>query len=120
MSYFGWAEVKDSSPYLKTSYREDMRLEYMQRRNVIVKRLNDMGLPCFMPGGAFYVFPRVSGTGLSSKEFATRLLEEQRVAVVPGSAFGACGEGYVRCSYATGMEDIEEAMVRTRRFLDSL
>ncbi|MBN2449709.1 MAG: aminotransferase class I/II-fold pyridoxal phosphate-dependent enzyme [Lentisphaeria bacterium] len=100
--------------------REEMRLEYHQRRNVIVKRLNDMGLDCFMPRGAFYVFPCIRGTGLSSLQFANRLLREQKVAVVPGTAFGACGEGFVRCAYATGMADIEVAMERIRDFIGAL
>ncbi len=100
--------------------RLEMHREYEQRRNVIVKRLNELGLPCLMPKGAFYVFPRISATGLSSNDFARRLLAQQKVAVVPGTAFGACGEGYVRCAYATGLEDIEEAMRRIGRFLDSL
>jgi aminotransferase len=98
----------------------EMRREYEQRRNVIVKRLNDMGLPCIMPSGAFYVFPRIRETGLSSAEFATRLLEEKRVAVVPGPAFGAGGEGYVRCSYATSMAEICTAMDRIKEFLEEL
>jgi aminotransferase len=100
--------------------RLEMHREYEQRRNVIVKRLNGLGLPCLMPKGAFYVFPRIRDTGLTSDAFARRLLAEQKVAVVPGTAFGACGEGYVRCAYATGMDDIEEAMRRIGRFLDSL
>lgn len=100
--------------------RLEMHREYEQRRNVIVKRLNELGLPCLMPKGAFYVFPRISGTGLTSDAFARRLLQEQRVAVVPGTAFGACGEGYVRCAYATGLEDIEEAMRRIGTFLATL
>ena len=100
--------------------KEAMRVEYEQRRNVIVKRLNAMGLHCFMPRGAFYVFPCIAGTGLSSMDFATRLLKEKHVAVVPGSAFGACGEGFVRCSYATSMEEIEEAMLRIKDFTGSL
>lgn len=99
---------------------EDMRSEYEQRRNVIVKRLNEMGLPCVMPKGAFYVFPRVRDAGLSSDEFARRLLAEKRVAVVPGTAFGACGEGYVRCSYAASLQDIETAMARMKEFLGEL
>ena len=99
---------------------QEMRTEFEQRRHVIVKRLNEMGLPCFMPKGAFYVFPRIEQTGLSSQDFAQRLLAEKRVAVVPGTAFGACGEGYVRCSYAAGMEQIETAMSRIRDFLHEL
>jgi aminotransferase len=97
-----------------------MRAEYEQRRNVITKRLNDMGLRCVLPQGAFYVFPRIRETGLNSYEFAKRLLSEKRVAVVPGPAFGACGEGYVRCSYATGMDDIETAMARLAEFVRTL
>jgi len=100
--------------------RERMRKDYERRRNVIVKRLNDLGLHCFQPRGAFYVFPCISSTGLTSYEFATRLLKEQKVAVVPGTAFGACGEGFVRCAYATGLADIEEAMTRIGKFLANL
>ncbi len=100
--------------------RDEMRLEYEQRRNVIVRRLNDMGLNCFKPRGAFYAFPCIRSTGLNSRDFAQRLLQQQRVALVPGTAFGACGEGFVRCSYATAMNDIEEAMVRVKAFLESL
>ncbi|NOY79592.1 MAG: aminotransferase class I/II-fold pyridoxal phosphate-dependent enzyme [Kiritimatiellaeota bacterium] len=99
---------------------EKMRTEYRQRRNVIVRRLNEMGLPCVPPEGAFYVFPRVRETGLSSHEFAMRLLAEKQVAVVPGTAFGACGEGYIRCSYATALDEIEVAMDRLRDFLAGL
>lgn len=94
-----------------------MRTEYEQRRNVIVKRLRDMGLPCAMPKGAFYVFPSISPTGMTAEEFAGRLLREQRVAVVPGTAFGPSGEGFVRCAYATAMPEIETAMQRMRTFL---
>lgn len=97
-----------------------MREEYRQRRNVIVKRLNELGLRCHLPRGAFYVFPRIADTGLSSEEFARRLLADQNVAVVPGTAFGASGEGFVRCSYAASLEEIELAMSRIGRFLDSI
>ncbi len=100
--------------------REDMRGQYEQRRNVIVKRLCQMGLPCNMPDGAFYVFPRIADTGLSSQDFAMGLLEKKNVAVVPGTAFGASGEGYVRCSYAASMRDIEEAMTRINTFINDL
>jgi len=100
--------------------REEMRSEYEQRRNVIVKRLNEMGLDCFTPRGAFYVFPCIRKSGLSSHEFATRLLQQKKVAVVPGVAFGACGEGFVRCAYATSLDDIEVAMIRLREFLAEL
>ena len=95
----------------------NMRGEYEQRRNVITKRLNDMGLPCLKPKGAFYVFPRITGTGLSSAEFATQLLRDARVAAVPGTAFGPSGEGHVRCSYATSMDEIETAMERVQAFV---
>ena len=99
---------------------QEMRREYEQRRNVIVARLNDMGLSCVMPEGAFYVFPRVQDTGLTSEQFARRLLAEKRVALVPGPAFGACGEGYVRCSYAASLQDIETAMDRIGEFLGEI
>lgn len=97
-----------------------MREEYDQRRRVVLNRLRGMGLRCFEPEGAFYVFPYIGHTGLSSIEFAERLLHEQRVAVVPGSGFGECGEGYIRCCYATALPLIEEAMKRIGRFLESL
>jgi len=99
---------------------ELMRAEYDQRRRVLLHRFAEHGLPCFEPEGAFYAFPSIAHTGLSSMEFAERLLMEHRVAVVPGSAFGACGEGYIRCCYATSLPLIEEAMHRLRRFLDTL
>jgi aminotransferase len=94
--------------------------EYRRRRNVIHASLNDMGLPCHLPGGAFYVFPSIESTGLSSQEFSLRLLEEQNVACVPGTAFGACGEGFIRCSYATSMDQIKEAMKRMAVFVSGL
>lgn len=91
--------------------------EYDRRRRFIVKKLNDIGLPCFEPKGAFYAFPSIEATGMSSEEFAERLLMEERVAVVPGSAFGQCGEGFVRCCYATSLANIEEALKRMERFV---
>ncbi len=97
-----------------------MRDEYRQRRNVITNRLNEAGLICRKPAGAFYVFPRITETGLSSEEFARQLLEKKKVAVVPGTAFGNSGEGYVRCSYATSMEEINEAMDRIQDFVHEL
>lgn len=100
--------------------KETMRREYRSRRNVIVKRFNEAGLPCFMPEGAFYVFPNITSTGLSSMEFATRLIQEKKVAVVPGTAFGACGEGYIRACYATSMEGIREATARIKEFVKEL
>ena len=99
---------------------EEMRKEYQRRRNLVVKRLNDMGLPCFKPGGAFYVFPDIRSTGLSSREFATKLLQEESVAVVPGTAFGQCGEGFVRCCYATDPKMLETAMERMANFVQRL
>lgn len=99
---------------------ERMRDSYRGRRNFIVSSLNEMGLECFLPRGAFYVFPSIAKTGLSSREFAVRLLNEHSVACVPGDAFGACGEGFLRCSYATGMEQLKEAMARMRAFLGDL
>jgi aminotransferase len=101
----GWGEVAR------------MREEYDQRRRVVVKRLNEMGLSCFEPKGAFYAFPSIRATGMSSEEFCERLLEKEKVAVVPGTAFGSAGEGYVRCSYATGMAQLEEALARMARFV---
>ena len=92
--------------------------EYNQRRRVMHRGLLDVGLPCFEPRGAFYAFPNVEVTGLSSEEFAERLLMEEKVAVVPGTAFGRCGSGHVRCCYATSMKNINEALVRMKRFVD--
>jgi aminotransferase len=94
--------------------------EYDRRRQMFVAGLNRIGLPTVEPLGAFYAFPRISGTGLSSEVFAERLLHEHEVAVVPGDAFGASGEGYVRCSIATSYEKLEEALVRIERFIGSL
>jgi len=91
--------------------------EYDRRRRFIVRKLNEIGLPCFEPKGAFYAFPSIEATGMSSEEFAERLLMEERVAVVPGSAFGQCGEGFVRCCYATSLANIEEALKRMERFV---
>jgi len=83
----------------------------------MVKGLHDIGLPCFEPKGAFYAFPSIKGTGMTSEEFAEKLLREEKVAVVPGTAFGQGGEGYVRCCYATSLADIEEALLRMGRFV---
>jgi aminotransferase len=96
---------------------EEMRQSYDERRRTIVQGLNDAGLPTFEPEGAFYCFPDIRATGLSSEEFAQTLLEEEKVACVPGPAFGPSGEGYVRCSYATGLSDIKEALARIDRFV---
>lgn len=95
----------------------EMVADYDRRRRVMVKGLNAIGLSCFEPKGAFYAFPSVKVTGLSSQDFAETLLLEERVAVVPGSAFGDSGEGYVRCCYATALDDIREALRRMRRFV---
>ncbi len=94
-----------------------MVAEYNRRRRVIVKSLNEIGLKCFEPRGAFYAFPAIAITGLDSATFAERLLLEEKVAVVPGSAFGPSGEGYVRMCYATSMEQIDEALRRIDRFV---
>ncbi len=98
-------------------YVEQMVAEYDRRRRLIVSGLNRLGLPTFEPRGAFYAFPNTLVTGMDEETFSTRLLEEERVAVVPGSAFGAGGEGFVRCSYATAYEKIEEALHRLERFV---
>ncbi|GBE18068.1 putative N-acetyl-LL-diaminopimelate aminotransferase [archaeon BMS3Abin16] len=97
-----------------------MTREYNRRRRVIVKRLNEIGLTCFTPKGAFYAFPSIKSTGLSSEEFSTQLLKSKKVAVVPGTAFGECGEGHIRCSYATSMEDLKTALNRIEDFTKSL
>ena len=97
-----------------------MREQYRLRRNFIVKSFNELGLDCHMPEGAFYAFPCVRKTGLTSKEFAVKLLEAQRVAMVPGTAFGASGEGYCRASYCAAMPDLEKAVERMDKFIRSL
>ena len=95
----------------------EMVADYNRRRKMIVKGLRDIGFSCFEPKGAFYAFPNITITGMTSEIFAEKLLQEEKVAVVPGTAFGACGEGYVRCCYATSVPEIEEALVRIRRFV---
>ena len=97
-----------------------MRTAYDQRRRYLVKRLREMGFECFEPYGAFYVFPSIKSFGLSSDEFANRLLKEQKVAIVPGTAFGSCGEGYMRISYAYSLEDLKRALERIEKFTASL
>lgn len=94
-----------------------MRNEYDMRRRYILQRLRDMGLPCFEPEGAFYVFPCIAGTGMTSEEFCTRLLKEKHVAVIPGTAFGDCGEGFVRISYCYSLKHITTAMDTMQAFL---
>ena len=98
----------------------DMVGQYNQRRRLIVDGLNHIGLDCHMPQGAFYAFPSIRRTGLTSEEFAERLLFEEHVAVVPGTAFGQGGEGHIRCSYATSLEKIEEALRRMGRFVEKV
>jgi len=98
-------------------YVQEMLAEYNRRRQLIVGGLNHLGLPTFEPRGAFYAFPKISVTGMDDETFSQKLLEEERVAVVPGTAFGAGGEGFVRCSYATAYEKIEEALHRMERFM---
>lgn len=99
---------------------QEMKASYCSRRNYLVGRLNEMGMDCHLPGGAFYVFPDISKFGLSSKEFSRRLLEQEKVAAVPGTAFGPSGEGFLRCCYATAFEQIKEAANRMERFLKTL
>jgi len=96
---------------------EAMVRDYDRRRRIIVKGFRDIGLSCFEPRGAFYAFPSIKVTGMTSEEFAEKLLWEEKVAVVPGTAFGQCGEGYLRCCYATALPDIEEALKRMGRFI---
>lgn len=96
---------------------ERMRLEYDRRRRLIVNGFNELGLTCFEPLGAFYAFPNVKAAGMNEQTFAEKLLEEERVAVIPGTAFGECGAGFVRACYATAYEKIEEALERMHRFM---
>jgi len=98
----------------------EMVAEYRRRRNFIASAFAEMGLECHRPLGAFYAFPRVAKFKLPAKEFALKFLAEEKVAVVPGTAFGDCGEGFVRCAYATSLDNIKEAMVRLKRFLGKL
>ncbi len=96
---------------------ENMVREYDRRRRLLVKGLNRIGLDCFEPQGAFYAFPSIKATGMTSAAFSEALLKEERVAVIPGSAFGEAGEGHVRCCYAVSLHEIEEALVRMERFV---
>ena len=98
----------------------EMRAEYDRRRRFLVKSFNDIGLTCFEPRGAFYAFPSVESTGLTGEQFVEGLLKEEQVAVVPGDAFGECGRYHVRCSYATGMRELQEAVVRITRYTEKL
>ena len=97
-----------------------MRSEYQRRRNFLLNSFTEMGLPCARPAGAFYAFPSIAHLGLKSREFALRFLDQEKVAMVPGTAFGACGEGHLRAAYATGMDDLKEAMHRLGRFIRTL
>ena len=99
---------------------EAMRTEYDYRRRYLVDGLRSIGLPCFEPKGAFYVFPSIAGTGLSSEDFCEKFLLKEKVAVIPGNAFGACGEGFVRMCYAVSVTDISEALTRLENFLSKL
>ena len=89
-----------------------MRVSYQQRRNVMYKAFTDMGLPCIEPEGAFYMFPDIRPTGMTCEDFATELIQKHNVAVVPGTCFGAGGEGFIRCCYATDLNKIKIAMER--------
>lgn len=100
--------------------RDEMVSQYDQRRRLIISGLNRIGLPCFPARGAFYAFPSIAGTGLDCETFAERLLTEERVAVVPGNAFGLGGDGHVRCAYAASIANIEEALRRMERFVNRL
>jgi aminotransferase len=109
--YGAVAALRDGAAHV-----EEMRQAYDARRRYIVDGLNEAGLPTFEPEGAFYCFPDIRSTGLSSEAFVQQLLDEEHVACVPGDAFGPSGAGYVRCSYATGLDDIKEAVDRIQRF----
>lgn len=102
---------------LSSNSFKEMREEFSRRRRLIVDGFNSIGLPTLMPDGAFYIFPSIEKTALSSSDFAERLLFEEKVATVPGDVFGECGEGFIRCSYATSTEKIEQAIERIKRFL---
>ncbi len=113
--YAALAALKIGEPFVL-----EMKTEYDRRRKLVVSALNEMGLNCFEPKGAFYAFPSVKKTGLSGDEFAQRLLTEKQVAVVPGSSFGAGGESYVRIAYCKSYEQIETALERIDKFLREL
>lgn len=98
----------------------EMTREYNRRRRVLVKAFNDMGLKCFEPKGALYVFPCIKHTGLTSDEFCEKLLIEEKVLVVPGNAFGECGEGYIRACYASSMEDLVKAIKKIEKFINNI
>jgi aminotransferase len=110
--YAALAALREGAPFV-----EEMHAEYDRRRRLIVNGLNEIGLTCVEPRGAFYAFPSIAITGMDENEFAEQLLKEEKVAVIPGSAFGRAGRGYVRCSYATAYEQIEEALERLHHFV---
>ncbi|TMU84562.1 aminotransferase [Bacillus sp. BHET2] len=97
----------------------EMKRSYRHRRHYFVDSLNELGLTCHTPGGAFYAFPSIQKTGFTSEEFAEKLLIEEKVAVVPGNVFGKGGEGFIRCSYASSMEQLQEAVKRIKRFVEN-
>lgn len=97
-----------------------MRNAYNQRRRYLLHEFREIGMDCFEPYGAFYVFPSIQRFGMTSEEFATRLLKEKKLAVVPGTAFGDCGEGFLRISYAYSIDNLKVAMKRIREFVDTL
>ena len=98
----------------------EMRQAYNQRRRYLLHSFEEMGLPCFEPYGAFYVFPCIKQFGMTSEEFAMKFLEEEKVAVVPGTAFGDCGEGFLRISYAYSLDNLKIAIGRLKRFVNKL
>jgi aminotransferase len=99
---------------------EEMRKSYNQRRRFLIHKFKEIGLECFEPFGAFYVFPCIKEFGMTSEEFATKLLQEEKVALVPGTAFGECGEGFVRISYAYSIENLKIALERIEKFITKL
>jgi len=99
---------------------EDMVDAYNRRRRLMVRGLKEIGLSCFEPKGAFYSFPYIANTGLTSEEFARRLLMAEKVVVIPGNVFGACGEGFIRCSYAVSEYELKEALERIDKFISGL
>ena len=116
MSQYAGLEALTSS----LSSVDKMRKEYNMRRKFMLNGFREMGLDCFEALGAFYLFPSIKSTGLSSQEFCERLVYEEKVAVVPGTAFGECGEGFIRCSYAYSIEEIKEALLRIKNFINKL
>jgi len=110
--YAALAAIREGEPHV-----QEMAAEYNRRRRLIVDGLNQIGLKCFEPQGAFFAFPSIGITGMDETEFAETLLQEERIALIPGSAFGEAGQGYVRCSYATAYEKIEQALERLQRFV---